>query len=945
MPDRLLAYRLFPIRSTAARPRAGVVRRAPPRTGLRELAWIAAIALLAGCATADRTGARSAETASEADAASAPKPDQEAASAKTASASRSGGQAQAGPKAFAEVVKDAKEIPGFLTLHQKDEKVWIELRPEQFDRPFFLAINLSRGLGEKRLNAGAMGSRYTVGEEYVAEFRKIGTRVQLLAKNTRFTAKPGSPEARAVAKNFSDSLLASAEVVSKPHPDRKSVLVEANALLLTDLPAGAHAIERAYRNSFTFDAKNSFIEQVRSQSEQTSIDVTAHYAQPRIPLPPRGPSPAPFSPPPSVIEDPRSLFLGFLYSFTPLPEQPMQPRLADSRIGHFYVRQVDFSDERKPSPNRFLVQRWRLEKKDPAAQRSEPVKPIVFWLDREIPERYRQPIREGILEWNAAFERIGFKNAIEVRVQPDDADWDTADTLHASVRWMATATASYGAIGPSHVDPRTGEILDADIGIDANMTRRIRFFRTEAVGETHRPMYDEETGAILAESPGMAAGDARQCGYARHAAYEAAFAMALLEAREELDPEGPEAEQFVFDYLKDITMHEVGHTLGLMHNFRASTVYSAAQLADPEFTAKNGISGSVMEYNALNLARRDEPQGAYQMKTLGPYDHWAIEYAYRLLPPEVEGEWLQALAARSSDPLLAFANDVDAAEGLDPDVNQLDLGRDALAYYRKRIALSQELWDRLEKRELRPGESYDMLRRRFVTGFANISMVTALAAKYVGGVSIVRDHAGTGRAPMTPIPPTRQREALALLADSLLKVESFRVPPEFLRRLAPDRLERGWDNQAPTDLPLPDMILAAQKDVLNRLMSARVAGQLLNNATKLSSPGEALPLSELYDTLQSAIWEEAVQGTDAEVMRRNLQREHLRRVAGALLGSTPDLPADARALHRLNALQLRATLAAAVRSPAISKETRAHYAETLETLDQALRAPLVRSGV
>jgi hypothetical protein len=857
------------------------------------------------------------------------------------------GPAASGPKPFADVIKDAVEIPGLVTLWQKEEKVWIELAPDQLERPMMLAINLARGIGEHRLHAGAMGSTFSVGDQYVVEFRKIGGIVQMIARNTTFTARPGSPEERAVKKGFSDSLLASAPVASAPHPDRKSVLIEANALLLADIPKGTYAIERAYRNNFGFDAKNSFITGVKSGPDQTTIDVTAHYQQSRVPVPPAqtGPTPAPYYPPPEVIEDPRSLFLGYLYSFTRLPEQPMRPRLADPRIGHFYTKRVDFSSERRVSANQFIVQRWRLEPKDPSAALSEPVKPIVFWLDREIPERYRAPIAAGILEWNKAFEKIGIRDAIQAKIQPDDADWDNADTLHASVRWMTTARPSYGAIGPSHVDPRTGEILDADIGIDANSTRSIRAYRTEVLGDAHAPMYDEHTGEILPQALGIVPGDDRACGYAAQAAREHGFALALLEARGEIDPDGPEAERFVADFLKDVTMHEVGHTLGLMHNFRASTIYTAAQLADPEFTARHGIGGSVMEYNPFNLARTGEKQGAYGMGTLGPYDYWAIEYAYRPLAPENEGAELARIAARSSEPQLAFANDVDALEGADPDVNQFDLGDDALAYYRKRIALSLELWDRLERRELRPGESYDVLRRRFVTGFSNISLATGLAAKYVGGLTLVRDHAGSGRAPMTPVPVARQREALAMLTEGLFKVESFRVPPELLRQLSPDRLERGWNVRSPTDLQLPEMILAAQRDVLNRLMSPAVANRLLANETKVTNVSDALSLSELYDTLQRAIWEEAAAGADAPALRRNLQREHLRRLTAALLGSTAGLPADARALQRLNAQRLRDTLGKAMRSPAISPETRAHYAEAHDTLSDALRAPLIRSGV
>ena len=196
-----------------------------------------------------------------------------------------------------------------------------------------------------------------------------------------------------------------------------------------------------------------------------------------------------------MLEDPRSLFLGFLYTFTKLPENPMRPRLADSRIGHFGTAKVNFSDDSKFLPVRWYVQRWRLEKKDPNAELSEVVKPITFYIGNEIPEKYREPIRQGILEWNKGFERIGLKDAIVVKQQPDDADYDLGETQYSSVRWMATATPSFGAIGPSQVDPRTGEILDADIGWDASQVRNIRALKTEGV-VTYTPMYDAVSGEL-----------------------------------------------------------------------------------------------------------------------------------------------------------------------------------------------------------------------------------------------------------------------------------------------------------------------------------------------------------------------------------------------------------------------------------------------------------------
>jgi Met-zincin/Domain of unknown function (DUF5117) len=861
------------------------------------------------------------------------------------------------PRPFAEVIKDAKRVAGFLPIWQKDDRTWIEIAPEHLDRPFFLSINMSRGIGERMLFAGLMGSTYYgTGGEYVGQFRKAAGNVQLLAKNTTFIARAGSPEERAVKNAFSDSLLGSAPIASAPHPERKSILIDANALLMTDMPRASFAIERAYRNSFQFDARNSFIQSAKTNDERTVFDVTAHYAQPRIPVqqpPLPGATPSPFYPPPAVLEDPRSLFLGFLYTFTKLPENPMRPRLADSRVGHFGTPKVDFSDDSRFLPVRWYVQRWRLEKKDPNADVSEPVKPITFYLGNEIPEKYREPIRQGILEWNKGFERVGFKDAIVVTQQPDDADYDLGEAQYSSVRWMATATPSFGAIGPSQVDPRTGEILDADIGWDSNMVRNVRAWKSEGV-VTYTPMYDAASGELNAGAIGV--GQGRFCSHFEHASREVGFALALLEARGELDPNGPEADKLVFDFLKDVTMHEVGHALGLRHNFRASTAINQQQASDKSYAEKHGLTGSVMEYTPVNIALKGEKQGAYFTPTLGAYDYWALEYAYKPLDAGEEGAELAKIASRASDPQLAFATDEDIGVAIDPLVNQNDLGSDPLAFFKRRMKLSQELWQRLEQRELASGDSYSMLRRRFLTGFTQMGYAMGTAAKYVGGSELVNDYAGSSRLPITPIDAAKQREALTIIADGLLRSDSFKVSSEFMRKLVTDRLERDSSflsnyvaSGSPYELNLPERVLTVQRDVLNRLMSPVVARRVVENAgrgaAQRGKKADPFTLSELYGTVQRAIWEEARVGADSDVMRRNLQREHLRRLTGGLLGSSSSYPADARALMRRDARQLSEWLAAAAAKPGLSAETRAHYAEASESLAEALKAQMLRSGV
>jgi hypothetical protein len=398
-------------------------------------------------------------------------------------------------------------------------------------------------------------------------------------------------------------------------------------------------------------------------------------------------------------------------------------------------------------------------------------------------------------------------------------------------------------------------------------------------------------------------------------------------------------------------MHEVGHTLGLRHNFRASTVYTEEQLSDLEFTREHGIAGSVMEYNPWNIARKGEKQGAYQMTTLGPYDYWAIEYAYRELPAEEETAEIARIADRSTEPWLAFATDEDAnAFALDPAVNQFDLGTDPLAYAKKRLELVRELWRRTETMELKPGESYSILRRNFTRGLTEAGQGAVYAARYVGGLTTVRDRAGSGRAPLVPIEQAKQRAALALLADEVFSADSFNFSPTFLRRMTVSVTDiedaRELGRTAPTlDLPIDQVVLSMQRGVLDALMSPSIAQRLLNNATKVDDPRSALGLADLYGTLHAAVWSELKTGNDIKLFRRNLQREHATRVAGALVRPATSMPADARALLRADAKKLRSELAAARNRPGLSPEAKAHVEEALSTLDEALRAPLIRQAV
>ncbi len=852
------------------------------------------------------------------------------------------------PRPFAEIIKNAKEEKGFFTTWQKDDKVWIEIPESMLNKPFFFSVNVTHALGDSGIFGNQMGAYLAAGGgQQMVKFQRFGpTGVQLLAMNSAFRAAANTPASRMIERSFSESLIGQVTMASAPHPERKSILIEANALLVNDFPGGAQKLEQTYRQSYAFDARASSIDRAKNSASETGFQIKAHYTLARIALPPPVPSPA--APPlrlPLTLPDVRSLFFGYYYGFSALPETPMATRASDQRVGYFPTTITDLTDPDVRDPKQRMIQRWRLEKKDPTTAISEPKEPIFFWLDKNIPVRYRAAVTAGVLEWNKAFEQAGFRNAIVVKQQEDNADFDTSATRFASVRWVAGRNIPFGARGPSKVDPRTGEILDADIEVNEDISR---VYTGRLNEDPPRPVT-----SFLANGQVPAL-----CTYANDKLNEVAFGLELLVARGEFEYGSPQAEQFVMDAVKDLMTHEVGHTIGLRHNFRGSSSVTAEQLRDSKYGAEKGISSSVMDYNALNIALKNERQGQYSMITVGEYDRWAVEYGYKQFTSTEEAASLRSILARSTQPALAYGTDEDAGfgsivEGIDPEINRSDLSSDPLGFYEKRFTVIRELWDRWQSKSLPEGTAYETIRRNFERGFNLIGQITDLTSKYVGGVTVLRDKAGSGRQPLTPVSDEKQRRALQLLTKHLFEVDAFNFKPEFLGKMVLDFEER-WDNldeefnsgNIPSmDYSVSNRVLGLQRNTLAQLMRDTVASRLLNATEKLVKPAQALPLAEVYRTVQTAIWSELNKGTAISPMRRNLQREHARLLATSVATPNPRMPAEAKSLLREQARQLLVTLkTAATRASYANRiETRAHLNESIALLQGALNAQVSRA--
>ena len=854
-------------------------------------------------------------------------------------------------KPYADLIKGATEIPGLFNLYRTEDKVWMEIKPDQFDKLYMLSVTCDSGLGERGFYAAALCGHTPI------RMRKVNQNVQVILRNASFRADEGTPMERTVGRSFSDSVLGITAIASQPHPERKSVLIDLANLLIADVPMLGWGLERSFRIPYRFDAKNSFFGKLKGFERNVEIETIAHYAAERPPLPPvaaPGAPPPPQVDPPRAIPDVRSMLFSLRYSLAELPEAGYRPRLADDRIGHFATQLQDYSENRDHvyTPNVRYINRWRLEKADPNAAISRPKKPIVFWLDNNIPLRYRETVREGVLMWNSAFEKIGFKDAVEARQQPDDADWDPADSRYNTIRWFVGVDAGF-AQGPSRANPFTGELYDADIRM-ADIFSRAR--RQALVMESNPISHLTEERALPFSAPWSAA-EPDFCTLESDAIADAAFASDVLEARE-IEPDSPEADKMVQAYIREIIAHEVGHTLGLRHNFRASTIHTLAASQNSEVTAKVGLTASVMDYIPANLAAKGAKQGEYHQSTLGPYDYWAIEYAYKPIEastPEGELPELMKIAARAAEPMLAYATDDDAGFGpvpfnIDPTVNRFDLGSDPLQYYAHRIHLSQEIWAGIEAKLGRQGDGYQVMRRSFMRALQQDGQAMFLSATYVGGIYHYREHIGdpNGRLPFVPVPAAKQKEALHLINENGFARGAFQFSPALLNKLDGerqfDRFSPLTTFNQPKDVPLHDAVLAIQKGLLDRVFHPVLLKRLVDSELRYSDVSERFRIGDLFTSVYRSIWSEAIATgpVDINSLRRALQREHLRKMMDMVLRNGA-VPEDARTLARFSLTQLKPKVQVAL-TRAANTETRAHLEETLARIDETLAARMQRTA-
>ncbi|MEQ8771104.1 MAG: zinc-dependent metalloprotease [Phycisphaerales bacterium] len=693
-----------------------------------------------------------------------------------------------------------------------------------------------------------------------------------------------------------------------------------------------------------------------------------------------------------------------------MPEKSpgFKPREADRRVGVYYVNYTDRSKHGLRGQVTRYANRWHIEKADSKLKMSPPKEPIVYYIEHTTPIRYRRWVRDGVLAWNKAFEQVGIVGAIEVRQQDQSTgahmDIDPEDIRYSFVRW--TNSSMGFAIGPVHVHPDTGEIYEADIVMDEGFLSSYanQYMQTELASAAMAAMHPElapwlaqnpdwdprvrlaspadrpavqALARALVERPAMAGPALNEAPptmrpevWAQHQqaigagawsckvqpGLATSVAMARLSGElglipmEDASDEGSVLdglpEQFVGPLLRDVVMHEVGHTLGMMHNWKGSAQYGFADINSTEFKGVKPILGTVMDYAPANIVVEDGElvQGDYAPIDIGPYDKWVIEWNYTFDDPA-------KVASRATEPGLGF-NAEDGAFGPDPQAKVWDLGENSLDYADARMAWVRNARAKFLDVAVKDDDTWQ--RARSVYGqllgahFGTIS----IASNWVGGAYTNKFTKGdNGPDPVRPVEVDRQRRALAFIADNAFDDAAFGLDPAVLRKLGSDN---WYDSGYATahDWPVHDQILGVQASAMSMLINPTRLRRVQDNELRTPAGEDAVTVPEVLSTVREAVWASAGRDgasfTEREPLvsslQRNLQKEHVERLIDLATGASwPGASRyDLQALARQELREVLETVSTLQRRTGIDRYTLAHAADLTNRIEKALEASYTR---
>jgi hypothetical protein len=721
------------------------------------------------------------------------------------------------------ITKDAKSKKGIFTVHQVKDKFYYEIPKSEMGKDFLWVSQIERTTLGVGYGGQALGNRIVRWE--------LGENNRVFLKNVNYSvvADPSLPVAQAVADANNETILMSFPVAAWG-PNNDTAVIDVGRLFTTDIYEFS---ARQRLNATAMDPTRSFIERISPYPENVEVVATQTYTRNPTPAGAGGGGQGPGGGQGQQQGmPPGSATVVLHHSMVKLPEKPMTPRLFDERVGYFSTSNYDYGRDEQKATQRTFITRWRLEKKDPSAELSEPVKPIVYYIDSATPVKWRPYLIAGVEKWQKAFEAAGFKNAIIAKVAPtakEDPDFSPEDVRYSVIRWLPSTTEN--AVGPHIHDPRSGEILDADI----------QFY--------HNVMNLAKSWYFLQVAP--------------------------LDKRAQ---KFPLPDDLMGKLLEYVVCHEVGHTLGFQHNMKASAEYPQEKVRDAAWVHKMGHTPTLMDYSRFNYVAQPEDNIAVEdlIPTVGPYDLWATMWGYKPIPeaktPDEEKPILDSWARQQDEtPWYRFSTDGQA--GSDPGDETEAVGdQDAI----KSTALGLKNLQRVSKMLVpatttERGANYDDLSEIYGRMLGQWTLEMNHVANIVGGFNSQEKHVGQPGVKFTPVPTDHQKEAVRFLNENAFATPMWAVDKDIVRRIEPiGTLNRVRNAQ--------DRILT------NLLSSTRFARVIEQNA--LDGPG-SYQAGEFLADVRKGIWGELdAPSPTIDAYRRNLQREYLD-IANSKLNAAP----------------------------------------------------------
>lgn len=755
-------------------------------------------------------------------------------------------------KTIKKITEKSKKIEGLFTMYQDTVtgKTHMLITKNQIGEEFIYFSQINNGISDvgRMIKGTYLSSKIFTIEKHFDE-------LNFIIKNTSYYFDPENLLSKSANSNINESIIASIKIAAK-NSNTGEFLINSDDLFLKETftqvkpPKNPKSPPTKFKLG-KLNKEKSKIDAIKNYP--SNINITTNYVYTNE---------AVFNNTSKAVTDGRNVSIKIDHSLIAIPKNDYKIRLDDPRIGYF-LTEINDQTSTKATPYRDLIHRWNLVKKDSKTTLSEPKEPIVWWIENTTPVQFRETIKEGVLEWNKAFEKAGFKNALVVKIQPNNSEWDAGDIKYNVLRWTSSPNPRFGGYGPSFVNPRTGQILGADIMLEfIHYTNRVKYDGIFNIS-------DNSNNSLIEEENEFNHNLYCSNGHEIHNGLLLGQTVLLNSEDDEKKLEGLRLEA-----MKSLVMHEIGHTLGLNHNMKASNLFSPEELASPEVIKNKSLSGSIMDYPAINVTLDRTRQGQYYSKTIGPYDIWAIEYGYS----QLNKNELNTIANKSIQPELTFGNDADdmrsPGKSIDPRVMTGDLSNDQITYSIDRIKLINNLTLELKDKFNKSGQSYQELKQSFEILRREYGRAGDIISRFIGGVYVDRSMIGQSKnlKPYTPVSLTDQKRAMSALSEYIFSPKAFSAPNDLYNYLAMQR--RGFNfRREPEDPKIHNLVLSYQKNILAHLLHKNTLQRISDSELY----GNSYKLSEFMTDLNIAIFKADAQST-ANTFRQNLQVAYIKKL-------------------------------------------------------------------